>query len=259
MKKNLLIAFALLLAQFSNAQTAINFDCEDCAANSHNLFDELDAGKVIVLTWVMPCSSCIPVALTAANKVLEFATTNPGVVKFYLVDDYADTPCNTLSSWANTNGITTDAVFSNAVISMADYGGPGGSMQKTIILAGPNHSVVYNRNGSLSASTLQMKIEEAIALTTGIEDNNKKITGLKLYPNPAQTNAVVSYSLPSANDVRIEIINMLGEKVNTVSFANQTAGNHEYKINLVNLSAGDYFVTLLAGEATETMKLTIMW
>lgn len=32
------------------AQNATNFECKDCAENSHSLFAELDQGKVIVIT-----------------------------------------------------------------------------------------------------------------------------------------------------------------------------------------------------------------
>ncbi|HEY4800620.1 MAG TPA: hypothetical protein VII99_16190, partial [Bacteroidia bacterium] len=136
--KKYLLSFSLILASrfLSFGQTAVDFTVNDCAGNSHHLFSELDAGNVIVITWVMPCSACIPIASTAATTVQGYASSNPGRVKFYLSDDYADTPCPTLTSWASTNSIATNASFSDATISMADYGGTGGSMQKTVVLGG---------------------------------------------------------------------------------------------------------------------------
>lgn len=55
--KKLLLAFSqLLLSGFMafGQTTATDFTVNDCGGTSHNLFTELDAGKVIVLCWPMP-------------------------------------------------------------------------------------------------------------------------------------------------------------------------------------------------------------
>src|ERR1035437_81122 len=128
MKKIVLIALIGIITQAGIAQTAVNFSCKDCSNNSHDLFNELKAGKVVVITWVMPCGQCIGVASTVASTVS--GLSNPNVV-FYLVDDYANTTCSTLNGWASTNSITTNANFSNAAIKMSDYGTD--AMQKTVV------------------------------------------------------------------------------------------------------------------------------
>src|ERR1043166_358895 len=113
MKKifTLLFSGASLL---SMAQTATNFTANDCASTNHMLFTELDAGKVIVICWVMPCGNCITSASTDETTVQSFASSNPGRVKFYIVDDSGNSSCSTLTSWESTNGITADATFSNS-------------------------------------------------------------------------------------------------------------------------------------------------
>ena len=259
MKNFILASFIGLAAQFGFAQTtATNFTCNDCSSNSHTLFTELEAGKVVVITWVMPCSACIPVASTAANTALGYSSSNPGRVKFYLVDDHADTPCGTLSSWATTNSITTDAVFSNALVSMADYGGPGTSMQKTVVLGGANHTVFYNVNGAVTAGALQTAITNALAATTGIINNSTIITGLNVFPNPALVNTKITYTLTKATNVSIDLMNILGEKVNTFSVGTQAPGKQEYQINTESLGEGIYFIKLNAGEATQAVKFTVI-
>jgi hypothetical protein len=52
-------------------------------------------------------------------------------------------------------------------------------------------------------------------------------------------------------------MNQLGQKVNSVSIGKQSAGKHEYQINPESLSNGVYFIRLTAGEAIETVKLTV--
>ena len=54
MKGTLLILTTILASFGAFSQTATDFTCNDCAGSSHNLFSELDGGKVVVLVWVMP-------------------------------------------------------------------------------------------------------------------------------------------------------------------------------------------------------------
>ena len=253
MKKTLLVAFAGFLTTFGFAQTAVNFTLNDCASSSHTLFTELNAGKVIVLTWVMPCGQCIGIASTAATTAQGYASSNPGRVKFYLVD--GNNMCSTLASWASTNSITPDAVFSNSAIKMTDYGSSG--MQKTVVMGGPDHTVYYNQVGNISASAIQTAINNALAATTGIAENKISNFGLNVFPNPSASNSKVSYTLTTPATVSIDILNLLGEKVNTISLGTQSAGKQEAQINVESLSKGIYLIRLNAGEATETVQISV--
>ena len=72
MKKILFIIAALFISIFGSAQVAPNFTATDCNGTSIDLYSQLDAGKVIVICWVMPCSSCIPASKTSYNVVQSF-------------------------------------------------------------------------------------------------------------------------------------------------------------------------------------------
>lgn len=253
MKKTVLTALAGLALTFGFAQTATDWTVDDCAGNSHTLFSELDAGKVVVIGWTMPCGACIGSMQTAANTVVGFANSN---VVFYLCDDEANTACSTIESWASTNSITANAHFSNAAIDMLDYGNAG--MPKTVVLGGSSHTVYYKVNGTNSQNDLQIAINDALnAGTTSIAENNNAGIGFSVFPNPAVTNAKINYTLTTASEVTIEVNNILGEKVSTVSLGKQNAGEHEYQLNLEALSTGSYFIKLNAGKTTETVKVTV--
>ena len=99
-----------------------SFTANDCNSISYNLFAELDAGKVVVVAFVMPCSACIGPSLTAYNVATSFASSNPGRVKFFLSDDLANTSCSIVSGWATNNNITPDAVFSSTDFIETQYG-----------------------------------------------------------------------------------------------------------------------------------------
>ena len=175
MKNYLLTLILAGVTSVSVAQTAVNFTCNDCAATSHDLYTELNAGKVIVLCWVMPCGACTGPALTTYNVVQSYQANNPNTVFMYLCDDYGNTTCASLNSWANNIGVTNTIRFSNSAIDMMDYGSTG--MPKIVVVGGSNHTVYYNSNNTVDATNLQNAINSAL-LATGINEPGSSISTL---------------------------------------------------------------------------------
>ncbi len=239
------------------AQTsATNFTTNDCSGVSHTLFTELDSGKVIVLVWVMPCGACVNVAATVSSAVASYATSNPGKVKFYLVDDYANTTCNTLTGWATTNTISMDASFSNAAIDMSNYGTPG--MQKTIVLAGKDHKVFYNQVGAVNGTSLKTSINNGIIATTvGIAEPIATFSATNLFPNPTANSATISYALQSSTDVVIDLFDISGNKIKNVLNAKQSGGEQKININCAELNNGFYFIKLSVGKTEKAIAFTV--
>jgi len=258
MKKLLLFCSALFIGTSLSAQTtATDFNAMDCSSAIHNLFPELNSNKVIVMCWVMPCTACITGASNSASAVQSFASSNPGQVKFYLVDDAGNTSCSTLSSWASSNSITADAKFGNSgnVIKMTDYGTSG--MPKIVVLGGPSHTVYYNVNGSGSVSAIQSAITAALNAMTGIAEHSNQISSVNVFPNPATVSSSVSYSLSSSADVRIELYNIVGQNVKTVFSGNQNSGEYKVDIDCAKLQSGIYFIKLSTGKLENTVMLSV--
>ncbi len=67
------------------------------------------------------------------------------------------------------------------------------------------------------------------------------------YPNPFNPSTMISFSLPRADRVRLEIFNVLGQKVATLVDADQPAGVHVVKFDGTQLSSGIYLYRLVAG------------
>ncbi|MBK9190710.1 MAG: hypothetical protein IPM77_03915 [Crocinitomicaceae bacterium] len=213
------LTMLMFLTMPAISQTATNFNCSDCNAVNHDLFSELESGKVVVITWVMPCGTCIAPAATASAIVESYA--NPDIV-FYLSDDYADNTCLTLTNWASANAITTDAVFSNANVDMSDYGVAG--MPKTVVIGGPDHTVFFNVNGTISQPDLEAAIDEALAASVGIAQIKDYDFQLRAFPNPSSDFVQLHFTLQYAVTVQIEVINMLGETIYLIQPGNLTAG-----------------------------------
>lgn len=258
MKKILFTVFASLSLTIGFSQTtATNFTATDCASASHTLFTELDAGKVIVICWVMPCGSCISSASTAATTVQGYASSYPGRVKFYIVDDQGNSTCSTLSSWENTNSITPDATFGNAgnTIKMSSYGTSG--MPKTVVLGGTSHTVYYNVNGAVTSSALQTAINNALNSGTGIPEQENSLAGLNVFPSPAVNSSSVSYSLSASADIKIELYNILGTNAKTVFSGKQNPGDYKMAVDCAELNNGIYFLKVSTGKLERTVAFSV--
>lgn len=240
MKSLVLSIFTTLLfgMQLAIAQSvATNFAVEDCNGEMYNLFDDLDAGKVVVISWVMPCAPCISPTL---SSFLAAESYDQEIVKFLLVDDYANTSCSQLQTWATNfqmGGVTT---FSSPQISMSDYGGDG--MPKTVVVGCNSRKVYFNRNFDQNNST--DGLEEAISLavseckTSSIETITGKESS-QVFPNPSLNNQITITS-NRQKQLSLTIVNMLGEVV--MIQENIASGS---QIDISHLSKGNYFINIL--------------
>ena len=256
MKKILLTAVIALSGISAIAQTtATNFNVNDCSGANHDLFTELDAGKIIVIAFVMPCSSCIAPSLSAYTEVQNYASTYPGRVKFYLSDDVGTSSCTTITNWGTTNGMTSpDAVFCNTAVKQADYGAAG--MPKIVVLGGSTHSVLFNQNNGLNVTNFNNAI--MAGLTTGINENSNGNFQLSLFPNPVTENKITfTYNLTQPVNPKVEIYNVLGEIVKSFVIENNTIGKQETTINFESLTNGIYFIKLNVENSSQTVKFTV--
>lgn len=66
------------------------------------------------------------------------------------------------------------------------------------------------------------------------------------YPNPFNPETLIKYSIAEAANVRLKIINLLGETVSELINSLQSAGEHSVRFNAAkgNLSSGIYFYSL---------------
>jgi hypothetical protein len=256
MKKIIFIFSAVLISLIGTAQTAPNFTSNDCKGTSYDLYSQIDSGKVVVVCWVMPCSSCIAASKTSYNVVQSFQAAHSGKVLFFLCDDYADTPCASLDSWANTNSITASAYslrFSNSTINMTNYGSVG--MPKIIAVGGSDHKIIYSANGSVSGTTLQTAINDALN-ASGVEEIGLNTSDINLYPNPTNNVLHLNVTLDKQVLVTIELFDILGQKIYT-SADKLNKGINKIDISTLKLNNGIYFAKISDVNKSKTMKFNV--
>ena len=78
------------------------------------------------------------------------------------------------------------------------------------------------------------------------------------YPNPFNPSTTISYVLPQAADVRLDIFNVMGQRVQTLVATHQNAGRYVVEWNAANVSSGVYFYRLQAGMFRTTKRVLLM-
>lgn len=78
------------------------------------------------------------------------------------------------------------------------------------------------------------------------------------YPNPFNPSTTIAYYVPKASDVKVEIFNVLGQRVMTLVDGKQLAGEHKITFNAKDLASGVYFYRLKAGSFNMTKKMILM-
>lgn len=262
MKALSVIIITMLLSTVSYGQTyATDATVTDCEGTTVNLFDELDAGKVIVIGWAMPCASCAAPMLAVHNAVLNFAISNPGVVEFWLADDFADTDCSTLMGWASTVGITTAKYFSSSELSMYDYGAAG--MPKAVVLGCIDHKVYYNVNNNPTAQGTGNAINTALTdISTlcggaGISELSNSEIVVSCFPNPTTTVLNVTIETPNTQSIFVEVIGLNGRIYNQTTINNLSASKNEIQIDIENLASGFYFLKVSSDDTIKVDKFQV--
>lgn len=256
-KLTLFISLSFISISIIFAQ-ATDFTTDDCNEITHNLFDSLDAGNVIVIAWVMPCGPCATDALPAYAAVEFFATSHPGRVHFYMADDYANTTCLSLMSWGNTNNMPNSTFFSSSDVNMNGYGTAG--MPKVVVLGGSDHTIFFNQNDShINFNGVQSAISDALAAPLAITEQQNSKLELNSFPNPAQNGLLnVSCKIDKIENINFEIINILGKTVFTFNdHTVKTIGQYNNTFDISVLTKGIYFLKLSTLSYNETLRFVV--
>jgi thiol-disulfide isomerase/thioredoxin len=134
------------------------------------------------------------------------------------------------TDWASTNiNLNAYLVNSNVIVKFEATSGYG------------NQLYIDNVNVNLVTST-----GDIVTIPVQFE----------LYPNPATSQTTVSFQLNKTSDVTVNVVNAMGQVVQSTFNQNLSATEHTFTINTENLSRGIYTVNIISDAGITTQKLT---
>ena len=78
------------------------------------------------------------------------------------------------------------------------------------------------------------------------------------YPNPFNSETILSYTLPTASDIRLEVFTLNGQRVAVLHEGFQAAGYHRIAMDASDLASGVYLYRLTTPEGRFVQKFTLL-
>ena len=92
-------------------------------------------------------------------------------------------------------------------------------------------------------------------------ENENIISSFKLhqnYPNPFNPSTNIKYDVAINGEIRLEVYNLLGQKVATLVDETKSVGSYTARFNASGLSSGVYLVLYSAGNKVQTQKIMLL-
>ncbi len=145
---------------------------------------------------------------------------------------------------------------------VGQYNGSGNSDDNPTALAVDTDGNIYVTGSSVGEGGSVYTTIKYVQLPTSVEDDNAlsplTYSLSQNYPNPFNPSTTIHYALPRGSYVKLEVFDVLGERVSVLREGFQDAGYHSMEFDARGLSSGIYFYRLQAADNVETKKLVLM-
>ncbi len=188
-----------------------------------------------------------------------------GSEKVYILDHIAQP----LPGWPISTPARWGQVISSLYAPLVDDV-DGDGLVELILISDDNELLVWNfdasvDNGRNTGRFLMDNFNSNVLppqVPTGVDDEYPTLpTTMALYqnyPNPFNPATTIRFDLPARSAVRVDVFNILGQKVATAVDREMRAGRHEVEFNGSKFASGIYFYRLKAGESIQTRKMMLI-
>ncbi len=114
------------------------------------------------------------------------------------------------------------------------------------------NSVIAYLNGDVCS----VKIVDCIP--NGIEDIHDNKSSTTVYPNPAEENATVEFSLAAKSELTISVHNVMGQIVYETIPSEYSSGSHKVNLNLYGLQGGVYIIHINSENETKSARISVI-
>lgn len=110
------------------------------------------------------------------------------------------------------------------------------------------------KTGTFDIVYYQVPVSNILGGNAGMDESNSILTVGTNYPNPFRNSTVIPVNLTQKADVKVSIVNILGEEVFSKTYNNTTTGLNNIEIN-GNFKAGFYFYNIEAAGTKVSGKM----
>jgi hypothetical protein len=134
------------------------------------------------------------------------------------------------------------------------FGGLASGAFNSIDFTDANFSLNSGATLTTGASFNHPRLANNVAST-----NSKVLTSgsLKLFPNPATDQTIISFELKTAANAAINVSDLAGKQIATVASTTYAAGINNVSLATSGLNKGLYLVTVLVNGQAQTLKLSV--
>lgn len=229
------------------------------SAQADPYFDSCSERTGINATLIVPVSA-MDVSGMPIETVDEFAVFTPsGVCGGRLIWDGANAA---LAVWGDdpmtevvegfVSGDPMTYMFWDASEGI-EYGGGYGSVSVTF-------ADTFEDTGIFDPGAIYLASEIRVSTSVPVEESAPSAFELAgNFPNPFNDRTTIQYVIPETSRVRLEVYDLLGQRVSVLVDEHQTAGAHEVDFMVgSHLASGVYLYRLQAGRLSSHRKMTIV-
>ncbi|MCH8558186.1 MAG: T9SS type A sorting domain-containing protein [Balneolia bacterium] len=155
------------------------------------------------------------------------------------------------SGTATTLSLTTGAVY-DALVAAGVEPGTSVTVEWTVVASAGGNTRQADEVWEVTFNVMEPPVSSPpgeIVQEFTLEQN---------YPNPFNPTTTISFTLPEASPVTLEVFNMQGQRVATLLNTSMGAGLHNVSFDAASLSSGIYLYRLTAGSFSATNKMMLV-
>ena len=181
-------------------------------------------------------------------------------------DGAEDVPVETILSWfavAEADSYRVQIALDDSFTDL--FLDQGGITDTTLAVTGLAHLTTYHwrvrayGNGAEGDWSGTWRFTTAMETSAGDTEMPPelpdRITMEQNYPNPFNPSTQIRYTLPETAEVRLEVFNLMGQRIDVLVDGQQQAGTHEISFDASHLSSGIYLYRLQTAEISITRRM----
>ena len=264
---------ALTSAQFSNFSGVVSIDSVEAEpGQSFEVNVRLIGNDLAIAGMQLPLKFNNPyLTLDSVSYATSMKTVGMGAIS--LVDNISDTV--TVSYYPNYNIFPITVVSaSEGILATMHFTLSGMTPVGTISIDSIYHgdgSIIWSGIGFADASGDGLKLpaafipgEISVRMPTAVNDQSdnqmlpNQFAMAQNYPNPFNPTTMIEFALPTAEHVKLEVFNVLGQKTALLVDQRMTAGVHQVEYDASSSPSGIYFYRLATKDKSLTKKMILV-